>query len=140
MGRKAKVCLAVMTVAIVLVAYYGMLLFDDHPNKPLDKDTDGLFEASATILAFVSLGSVLGVRFNTNTPQKNMVQFGGIIVILICSAIVIIVQTIIILGLCCFELYTHDYAKLMISTASCFLMSILGYVIFVSGQMDPRRG
>ena len=133
MSRRRKRTI-LMWVIMVLTASGLVLLISSTPNKPLD-DVDGIFEASATILAFVSLGSVLGVRFNRNITRSRR-QFGGIIVVLVFSATVIIIQTAIMLGLCCFGLNTHTYAILMILTAIGFILMIFGYLIYIIGQLD----
>lgn len=126
--RKTGVFTAITLALVVLLSYYIVSQFINFPSEPLDEDTGGLFEASATILAFVSLGSVLGVRLNQNNMQSR-VQFGGIILVLLCSAVVILIQTGIMLGLCCFTLdthlcYTNDFYCHLFHCGSCWVHGI----------------
>ena len=137
-SRKRKTITWTAVLVVLGLVIYGMASAASSFSDKLLNDKDGLFEASATILAFVSLGSVLDVRLSSDRA-KGAAQFGGIAVVLICSAVVIIIQTAIILWLCCFELYASTYVIMMIVTALCFIVSTLGYMIYVYGHTSFMR-
>lgn len=129
-----KVLRVSVLVVIVLVICGMILLYFNSSNKPLNDSADGLFEASATILAFVSLGSILGIRLSSDKTQGTA-QFGAVAFVLILSIVVLVIQTIIIISLCCFTLYANVYAVLMAVTAICFIAAFIGCLAYVYAQM-----
>lgn len=132
MGKKLAV---VILIVVGLVIGCMILVYSQSSDRLLNDSVDGLFEASATILAFVSLGSILGVRLSANRDQGS-VQFGAIGMVLICSAAVLLIQTAIIILFCCFDLYANVYALLMVATAVCFIIAFIGCLAYVFAQMD----
>lgn len=130
MSRRGKIAIGIMLVIVGLIVYGLVSLFNSYPNKPLD-NTGGMFEASATILTLVGVGSIVGLQLNPNRPPSHS---GGIGLLLVCGGAVVFIQTAIMLGLCCFVLYTHTYALLMIGTAICLVMAFIGVLSYINNQ------
>ena len=99
---------------------------------------DGLFETSATLLAFSSLGSVLGARFSSD-KTVGAAQLGMLAFILICGSVVIALQAWVIVGLCCFELYANTYVAVMGVTVFCFIATAFIVLMFVYMNKDEDK-
>lgn len=121
---------ATMLCLIVGAALYsivsGLINYED---KKLNGQ-DGLFETSATILAFSTLGSVLGIRFSSD-KDRGMAQVAMLSIIILCTTTVIVLQAVVIVGLCCFDLYASTYIGVMSATVGCFIVMAFMSLLFI---------
>ena len=137
MGRKTKAIGLGIPLTLVAFVIYSVASYDFAAGEKLN-GMDGLFETSATLLAFSSLGSVLGARFSSD---KNIgsAQFGMLAFILICGSVVIVLQAWVIVGLCCFELYANTYVVVMGVTVFCFITTAFIVLMFVYMNKDEDK-
>lgn len=108
--------------------------FPDAAKIPSDiHKIEGIYEATATILALVSFGSVLGVRLSTNRHAAGLQQ-GGLILVFGGSFLVIIIQVLVLGGLCCGSLSTIQYLAYITLTGLALIEMVGGYAVIVYGQ------
>ena len=93
-------------------------------------DLDGIYEASATILALIGFGSTIGVKISTNEKQANT-QLTGLILVFGCGAIVIIAQVFTMMGACCLGLSEKIYIGILMHTGASLLCMLMGYFVLV---------
>lgn len=141
---KRQIITSTLIISLPLAMVLFILLdnltipFDTAPvSSRLDtawiEDKGGMYEASATILALVSFGYVLGVRFGA-TVEGVRHQGSGIKLIFLSTVAVIISQTSIMLGLCCFGITQLLYGLLFAYTAIFLSMMVLGYYRIIHVQ------
>lgn len=129
-SRKAKVFVVIILGLVVgPVTYYIVSGLINYQDKVLNNE-GGLFETSATILAFFSLSSVLGARLSAHR-DRSVAQAAILSIILICGIVVIVLQASVIVWLCCFELYASTYIGVMAVTVFCFIVVAFVTMMFI---------
>ena len=94
---------------------------------------EGIYEATATILALVSFGSVLGVRLSTNRYAAG-IQRGSLTLVFGGSLLVIIIQVLVMGGLCCGYLLAGQYLVYIMLTGMALIVMVGVYIIIVAAQ------
>ena len=104
---------------------------------PLDmtwtNNIDGMYEASATILALVGFGSTIGVKISTNKLRAS-IQLAGLLLVFGGSITIIMAQVFIMIGLCCLGLSQLSYIAFLLWTGVALLVMLLGYLALVLQQ------
>ena len=112
---------------------YAQYVVDTDQAPPTANNVEGVYEATATILALVSFGSVLGVRLSTNKDTAGR-QLGGLILVSGGSLLVIIIQVLVMGGLCCGSLPTSQYLAYIVLTGLALMAIVGGYATIVIAQ------
>ena len=140
-SNKAGIFLVVMLVMIAIVAvvppwHYGDPLGIDAEKAMRDAGKiDGMYEATATILGLVGFGSIIGIRFSTNKEQFG-IQKGGLLLVGGCNVLVILLQTLTMIGVCCAGLPMIVYGLYVMLTGITLMGMVFGYVMMAKAQLD----
>lgn len=138
--NKAGIFLFAMIIGIAAASLvppwiYGAPLGIDVNEAMKNASTvNGIYEATATILGLVGLGSIIGVKFSTNKEQFG-VQRGGLVLVGGCNVLVILIQTLIMLGVCCAGLPIIVYGMYVWLTGVSLMGMVFGYVVMAFAQM-----
>ena len=126
--------LACLTIAVpeIPTDWYAHYVIDvDHATTV--GGIDGIYEATATILALVSFGSVLGVRLSSNKDAAGR-QRGGLALVSGGSFLVVIIQASVMVKLCCGSLPASQYIIYIGLTGVALGVIILGYLTIALTQ------
>ena len=115
---------------LVLTIHQALHNLVSSPDMTWKEDTDGLYEASATILALVGFGSTIGVKISAN-KMRAAAQLAGLTLVFGASSIVIMVQVVTMMGLCCWGLFQETYGAYILLTGISLLVMLLGYAVLV---------
>ena len=129
-------CVTILVVIIPSDCYAQYIIDMDQDMLVIDK-VEGVYEATATILALVSFGSVLGIRLSANKDTA-VRQRGGLLLVLGSSIHVILIQVLVMGGLCCGSLFTSQYLIYITLTGIALMGMILCYVTIVTAQTKPN--
>lgn len=153
MGKKAPTrsnarALAFVMVLLVLAFAVYTVPSDLYSRYVIDADkelvgvngVEGMYEATATILALVSFGSILGVKLNPNKDAAGR-QRGGLLLVSGGSAVVIIIQVSVMTKLCCGSLFASQYIIHIGLTGLALMVIVLGYLVIAVAQdtVDSSR-
>ena len=120
-------------VAIIPSDCYASYIIDTNQDMLVLDKVNGVYEATATILALVSFGSVLGMRLSANKNTAGR-QRGGLLLVSGSSINVILIQVLVMGGLCCGSLFTSQYFIYITLTGIALIGMVLGYATIVTAQ------
>lgn len=108
------------------------------PSESWENGTDGLYEATATVMGLVSFGSFVGIKLSTNRERAGL-QRGGLIMIFGCNIIMVLIQSSTMLGICCLDIHMARYAVYIQLTAITLMGMLFGYAMIFSAQNKEVR-
>ncbi len=140
--REASILVALLLVGVVGVTTIH-IIFQDQLTKPLsdlfqEMKEDGLYEASAMILALVGFGSIIGVRISSDRTLATT-QVSGLILVFGSSSVVIITQVLIMIGVCCFDLTQLTYITYLWITCLALIIMMFGYTLLITQQREEDK-
>lgn len=140
--RHAIAIVALLLVGVVAVTIthtvYQICISKSISDMLQVMDGDGLYEASATILALVGFGSTIGVRISSDRTRATT-QLSGLILVFGSSGVVIITQVAIMVGLCCLNLNQITYALYLLITGMALIMMMFGYILLIAQQKEEEK-
>ena len=104
--RRYAIVFVMVLSGLIVVAHvmpsdwYAQYIMDTNQDMLVVDKVEGVYEATATILALVSFGSVLGIRLSTNKDASGR-QLGGLLLVSGGSLHVIVIQVLVMGGVCC---------------------------------------
>lgn len=123
----------ILLIAFVMTCITHFVFFNTSPDMMWVDNIDGMYEASASILALVGFGSTIGVKISAN-KLRAQAQLAGLLLVFGGSGLVIMTQVIIMMGLCCSGLHQFFYGIFLTYTGLCLLVMLLGYLALVLQQ------
>ena len=138
--KQAAVIVALLLSGVVAVTVIHAIF---HASKSLPDllqvmDGDGLYAASATILALVGFGSIIGVRIRSDRTRATT-QLSGIILVFGSSSVVILTQVVTMIGLCCLNLNHLTYALYLLITGMTLIIMMVGYILLITQQKEEEK-
>lgn len=140
--NKTVVIVGLLGGVVLMATVYPLFSIVEFNPSPPDmawlERAGGVYEASATILAVVSLGSILGVRIDTD-PEQAKIQKAALYLVLGCSGVVVLAQVLTMIGICCLGLGSTTYAIYLGVTGLSLLTMFGGYATLIRTQALTRR-
>lgn len=132
--KHARYVITILLIAFATTYFISLVMFFNNPPDMMWVDNiDGMYEASASILALVGFGSTIGVKISAN-KLRAQAQLAGLLLVFGGSGLVIMTQVIIMMGLCCIGLHQLLYVIFLVYTGLCLLVMLLGYLALVIQQ------